>query len=335
MATEKLRGPEKAALFLLGLGEEAACEVFKRLDKEEMKRLGETLATINQAPESDILEQICLEFKDIYEGKSPNTFFGNFFFRRTLARVLDKEADSFVKDMERSRRPKPFESLRKVDPQTLYNYIKNEHPQTIALVLANLPHQTAAEIVKLIPEESRADVVIRIARLEKIPAEVLTDIEKVLAEEITKTGEVEHHNLGGVQITAEIMNQLDQETESQIMGRIEEEGQELADEIRQLMFVFEDLVNVDDRGIRVLLKEISNDDLILALKTASETLKEKIFANLSERAAQMLREDMEVMGPAKLSDVERAQQTIITVARRLEEEGKIIVAGRGGEDLIV
>ena len=282
------------------------------------------------------MEGVYQEFVDVFEGRSLGTLSGDVFLRRTLQKTWDgNKANSFLEDVQAKKTPRPFERLRQMDPRVIVNFIRNEHPQTVALVLAHLSHRAAAEILMLLPEDLQADVVKRIAGLENVPTEVVSDIEEILEHEISGIGDVEQLKLGGIRTAAEIMNQLDQNTEKEVMAQIEEEHEELADDIRQLMFVFEDLNNIDDRGIRELLKEISNDDLMLALKTASEDLKEKIFSNLSERAAEMLREDMEIMGPARLSDVEKAQQVVIQAARKLEADGKIVIAGRGGEELLV
>jgi len=335
LAGAKLKGPEKAAIFLLSLGEDLAAEIFRRLNNEEMKRLGEILATMNQSPDGETIDRLHEEFRDIAEGKRGNLS-GGLFLRRTLPKVLDgQSAMSFLEDVQARKAPRPFERLRQTDPNVLVNFIKGEHPQTIALILAHLAPRAAAQVIKGLPEQLQSEVLTRVAGLDNVPPEVVTDVEEVLEHEIASFGEERHRKLGGLEAAAEIMNQLDQSTERQIMTSIEEEHQELAENIRQLMFVFEDLIQIDDRGIRQLLKEISNDDLMLALKTASEPLKAKIFANLSERAAEMLKEDMEVMGPARLSEVERAQQMIIAAARKLESEGKIVIAGRGGEDILV
>jgi flagellar motor switch protein FliG len=195
--------------------------------------------------------------------------------------------------------------------------------------------QTAAEIVQLLPETVQGEVITRIADLEEVPEDLVNEIQEVIVEQIADIGEGSKENLGGIQAAAEILNQVDQKTEKAILERIEADREELAEEIRQSMFIFEDLVHLDDRSIRALLKEVSNDELILALKTASEDLAEKVFGNVSQRAAQMMREDMEVMGPVKLRDVEQAQQSILKIARRLEEEGKIILGGKGGDDILV
>jgi flagellar motor switch protein FliG len=217
----------------------------------------------------------------------------------------------------------------------LANFLMDEHPQTIALILVNLSYQTAAEVIQLLPEAAQSEVVVRIAELDNVPNEIVDEIQEVIVEQIADIGNESNEKLGGIPTAAEIMNQLDQKTESAILERIEADREELAEKIRQSMFVFEDLVHLDDRSIRTLLKEVSNDELVLGLKTASEGLADKIFGNVSQRAAQMMKEDMEVMGPVRLRDVEQAQQSILKTARRLEEEGKIVIGGKGGDDVLV
>ena len=211
----------------------------------------------------------------------------------------------------------------------------NEHPQTIALILVNMKYQSAAEIIQELPEDIQGEVIVRIADLDEVPDEIVSEIQDVIEEQVSNLSERSDETLGGINAAAEILNNLEQKTESAILEKIESEREELADEIRQSMFVFGDLIGLDDRSIRALLKEVSNDELILALRTAAEELVEKIFSNVSARAAEMMREDMEVMGPVKLREVEQAQLNIIKTARRLEEEGKIMLAGKGGDDVLV
>jgi flagellar motor switch protein FliG len=198
-----------------------------------------------------------------------------------------------------------------------------------------MKHQSAAEIIQELPEDIQSEVIVRIADLEEVPDEIVSEIQDVIEEQVSNLSERSEETLGGIHTAAEILNNLEQKTENAILEKIESEREELADEIRQSMFVFGDLIGLDDRSIRALLKEVSNDELILALRTAAEELIEKIFSNVSQRAAEMMREDMEVMGPVKLREVEQAQLNIIKTARRLEEEGKIILIGKGGDDVLV
>ena len=222
-----------------------------------------------------------------------------------------------------------------MDPEQLAETIRNEHPQTIALILAHLNPEQAAEIVSLLPEGIQGDIMLRIASLEAVPREMIDEIETVLDGELKTTGGMASEGLGGVEAVAEVINNLDKNSESAIMAVVEESDPDLADEIRKLMFTFDDLINVDDRGIQSILKEINNEDLLLALKTAVDEVKEKIYQNMSQRASSMIQDDLEAMGPARLTDIEKAQQSIVKVARKLEEEGKIIIASKGGGGDIV
>lgn len=228
-----------------------------------------------------------------------------------------------------------LEALEVVDAKSLANFLINEHPQTIAVILSHLEPEKKGEVLKRLPEALQAEAVLRMANLEYVDPALIAEINAVLKEELATMGTVEQAALGGVQPVAEMLNVMDKNTETAIMSRLEEKDPILAEEIRKLMFVFEDIIKIDDRGIQTLLKEVPNDRLLLALKTANDEIKEKIFKNLSQRAAQLLKEDLESMGPAKLSDVEAAQQEIVNAARRLEQEGKIIIARGGSEDALV
>ncbi|MDT8272307.1 MAG: flagellar motor switch protein FliG, partial [Desulfomonilia bacterium] len=228
-----------------------------------------------------------------------------------------------------------FAVLRGVDPSLLVDYLRGEHPQTIALILAHLDHMKAAQIIREMPEKLQAEIVFRLANLGIVPAGVIEDVDTVLKKDIEAMGSTESKKLGGVETVAEILNQLDHATENTIFSSLEELDADLAENIRQKMFVFEDIANIDSRGIQTILKEITNEDLSLALKTASEELKSLILNNMSSRASEMLLDDMEAMGPVKLSDVENAQQNIVRVARKLEAAGKIVIGGKGGEDVLI
>lgn len=228
-----------------------------------------------------------------------------------------------------------LESLEVVDAKSLANFLINEHPQTVSVILAHLEPEKKGEVLKRLPEALQAEVVLRMANLDHVAPELIAEVDRVLKEELANLGTVEQAALGGVQPVAEMLNVMDKNTEKAIMSRIEEKDPILAEEIRKLMFVFEDIVKIDDKGIQTLLKEVPNDKLLLALKTANEEIKNKIFKNLSQRAATLLRDDLSNMGPSRLSDVEGAQQEVVNVARRLESEGKILIARGGSEDALV
>ena len=228
-----------------------------------------------------------------------------------------------------------LESLEMVDAKSLATFLVSEHPQTVAVILSHLEPEKKGEVLKRLPEALQAEVVLRMANLEHVDPELISEIDKVLKNQLSNTASVEQGTLGGVQPVAEMLNVMDKNTETSIMSRLEEKDPLLAEEIRKLMFVFDDIIKIDDRGIQALLKEVANDKLLLALKTASEEIKTKVFKNLSQRAAEMLREDLSNMGPSRLSDVEGAQQEIVNAARRLEAEGKILIARGGSEDAMV
>ncbi len=340
MAEKRLSGPQKAAIFLLAMGEEFSGEVFKRLKEDEIKELARQMTRAGSVS-PDIIEGIITEFQG-YEtsgGMRSLSTDGQEFVKTALKKALKgEEAKTILEEIEQEWKLNFFTKIRKLDGRTVANFIKNEHPQTIALVVAHLDQAHAASVIMELPESLQSDIIMRIASLEKVSPEVIEEIDTALQEELALVGgagEGASHSVGGIQTAAEILNQTNRVTESAILEQIEEQRQDLADEIRKLMFVFEDLLEVDDRAIMAVLKEVSSDELKLALKTSSEEMKDKIFRNMSSRAAEMLKEDLEIAGPARLRDVELAQQAVIRVAKRLESEGKITLGGKGAEDVFV
>ncbi|MFZ5993832.1 MAG: flagellar motor switch protein FliG [Thermodesulfobacteriota bacterium] len=333
-----LSGPQKAAVLLLAMGEEFTAEVFKRLKEDEIKELARQMTKVEPVS-GNIVESLVTEFQGFVSSGSIRGLAvdGNEFFKKAVGHAFKGEqAQTILEEIEQEWKLNFFQKVRKLDSKTVGNFIKTEHPQTIALILAHLEQAQAASIIMELPQKIQADVLMRIAMLEKVSPEVIEEIDKAIQEELTVIGGTEGtHAIGGIQTAAEILNQTDRATEAAIMEQIEEQKQDLADEIRKRMFIFEDLLQVDDRSIMAILKEVSSDELKLALKTASEELKDKVFRNMSSRAADMLKEDMEIAGPARLRDVELAQQAIIKVAKRLESEGKIMLGGKGGEDVFV
>ncbi|MBW2619563.1 MAG: flagellar motor switch protein FliG [Deltaproteobacteria bacterium] len=316
----EMTGPGKAAIFLLSMGEDFTADIFRRLEDTEIKQLGRAMSKIQHVPPGTVQEVVK----------------GDSFLKSTITKAItDDRAEGLLEDINSDVGPIPFESLRDVDPRVLANFIRNEHPQTVSLIIAHLDSSMAAEVLSEFPENLQTDVILRVAELDTVPAQMVEEIEQVLREEIAAMGTVGAKKLGGAQTVAEILNQVDQATENAILAKIEEDKMELANEIRKLMFVFDDLVNVPDQGIRSILKEVNNEELTLALKTASASMTDKILTNISERAAEMIKEDLEIMGPVRLTDVEKAQQSILRVAKKLESEGKIVVGKGGGEDVFV
>lgn len=332
---ETLTGARKAALFLMIMGEDFTTKVFKHLDEKDVRTIGEHMAKIRKV-DPRVVASIMRDFSQTCESTPSVGLSGKDFLERTVAKAFDpRKADNLLEDLLSNRGFRSFEKLSSLSPHVLANLLLNEHPQTIALILVNMKYQHAAEVVQELPEEVQNEVIVRIADLDDVPKEIVVEIQDVIEEQLSNISKTSDENLGGITAAAEILNHLDQKTENAILEKIETDREELAEEIRQSMFVFSDLITLDDRSIRALLKEISNDELILALKTASEDLAEKIYSNVSQRAAQMMREDMEVMGPVRLRDVEQAQLNIIKTARRLAEEGKIVMGSRGGDDVLV
>lgn len=332
---DNLTGSEKAAVFLLTLGEEFTSEVFKRLDHDEIKTVGRQMSKMDKVDKDDIASLLS-EFRSD-EGGDDIYLSGDDLLETAVKKALNSgEASDILNDIRSDWRLTLFTKARKLDPKILVNFLRNEHPQTVALVLAVLEQTQSAAILAELKEEMQVEVVMRMAELDKVSPEILVDIDRVLQEELLSVEGMEGQRLGGVEAVAEILNNADRALEAQILEGVEEQRESLAEEIRRLMFVFEDLMGVDDRGIMSILKEVSTDDLKLSLKTASEELQDKIFGNMSSRAVEMLKEDMEIMGPTRLKDVEMAQQAIIKVAKRLEQEGKVqLMAGGGGEDEFV
>jgi flagellar motor switch protein FliG len=339
MVAERITGPQKAAIFLFAIGEELASEIVKKLDEQEIKRLGGSMSQLFSITPR-MLDSVFAEFNELASSINRPIAIGpagsSQFIKNILTKAVEEgKAKTLLEEMQEEGKWNLFQKIRRLDPKTIANFIKNEHPQTISIILAHLDPAQSAAILENLPSPLQTEVVYRIAELGKVPPGILGEIDQVLQEEISLVENMEGRKVGGIRSVAEILNQVDGSTETSILKGIEEQKQGLADEIRKLMFVFEDLLQVDDRGIMAILKEVTNEVLQVALKTASEELKEKIFKNMSERAAQMMKEDLEVMAPVRLKDVETAQQTIIKAAKKLESEGKIVLAGKGKEEVFV
>jgi len=333
---QRLTGLDKAALLLLSLGEEQAGEILKRLDDKEVQLLGQKISRLEIVPTKQVAA-ILEEFARMMAAPEALVVKGDQFFKNTISRTLDaKRQESLLDKMDLEQSPEFFQRIKKLDSRTVASFLRNEHPQTIALVLAHLERNQAGAVLSQFPENLQVEVVRRIARLDQVSPAVIEEIDNALREEITLVEEVGGRLVGGPQSVAEILNQMERNLETAILRRLEEEDQEeLAEEIRRYLFTFEDLLGVEDRGIMALLKEINTQELALALKAASDELKMKFFKNMSSRAAEMLREELEIMGPVRLKEVEAAQQKIIQRAKRLESEGQLVMAGKGSEDVFI
>lgn len=333
LTTDKLTGPQKAAIFLLTMGEEFATRFFKKLDEKNIKKIGQYMSEINHIP-SDVLNSVMQEFLTNIQGDGGIMVSGEDFLKQVVNKTLDKAtAREVFKVVGVEGTGVPFSDLAYMSPENLVGIIQGEHPQTIALVLSYLPHEMASEVLTLLSDELQADIALRIVKIGQVDMDVVNELDNVIKKEISKIGG-STQKIDGIEILANILNGVDGNTEESVLSHIAEEDDKLAEMVRQKMFVFEDLLQVEDRNFRDILQNVDNQLLIKALKTSSEEMKNKIFGNLSERASEILKEDMDVMGPIKLSEVEEAQQEIIKTAKSLESEGKIVLA-KGGDDVFV
>jgi len=324
---EKLTGPQKAAIFLLAMGEEFTTSFFQNLDEKSIKEIGKYMSEITYIT-SDVLNVVMHEFLENFDDELNMAVSGRDFLEDIISKTLDEEtAKEIFRVIGKEDEDAPFSALEYVPSENIVNIINDEHPQTIALVLSYIPQEKAAEILSMLPEEIKAEVAMRIVQIGHVKDDLIRELDEAIKNDLSKIG-VATRKFDGVETLANILDDVDGKTEEYVLTRIEEEDGDLAEQIRQKMFVFEDLIEVDNRGFREILQNVDNKVLVKALKTAPEEMKEKMMKNLSERAAEMLREDMEVMGPIRLKEVEDAQQTIIRVAKKLEEEGKIVIGGK-------
>ncbi len=333
---DDMGGTQKAAVLLLALDQEASSVLLKQLTPKAVEEVTRELAATRDVSR-EIRNKVIQEFYELALAQTWASEGGLDYARVLLMQSLDpSEAERILQQIQTQVRKTPFSFLQKAETQNLLTFIQDEHPQTIALIVSHLAHHKAAEILAGLPGPKQIEVVKRVANMEQTNPEVISEVERGLESRLSNFLDQSFEQIGGVETVAEVLNLVDRGTEKGIMEGLEAEDPDLVEEIRRLMFVFEDILLVDDRGIQAVLKEVDNDELALALKTASEELKDKIFDNMSERAAQLIREDMEYMGPVRVSDVDAAQQRIVDIVRRLEDAGEIIITGRGGEkDLIV
>ena len=335
MDISELSGRQKAAILIVSLGSEASARIMKHLEPELLEEVTFEIASLGSVP-PELKRQVIEEFFQMVQAKDFISFGGVDYARETLNKAVGPEkAAEILSKLENAIKETPFEFVRKVDPGQVLNFIQDEHPQTIALVLAHLTPAVSAMVLAALPEEMQEDVVYRISSMEQTSPEIIRDVETVLERKLAAVIRPEMTKVGGVKSVAELLNRVDRATEKNIFSKLSERDPELANEVRGLMFVFDDIIMVTDAGIQRTLKEIDNKDLSLALKAANEEVKDKIFGNMSNRAAEMIKEDMEYMGPVRLRDVEAAQSRIVEVIRRLEDAGEIVILGRGDEDQLV
>ena len=332
---DKMSGLQKSAILLIALGPEKSARIFKHLKEEEIEELtleiANTRSITPQIKEGIIEEfyQLCLAQQYIAEG-------GIGYAKELLEKALGTEkAMSVIGKLTASLQVKPFEFVRKTDASQLLNFIQDEHPQTIALILSYLSPLQASMIISALPPERQADVAKRVAMMDRTSPDIIKEVEKILESKLANLVNQDYTIIGGVDAVVEILNSVDRGTEKHIMETLEIEEPELADEIRKKMFVFEDILLLDDRSIQRVLRDVDNNDLAIALKGANENVQGAIFNNLSKRLSAMIREDMEYMGPVRMKDVEEAQQKIVNIIRKLEDSAEIVISRGGGDEIVV
>ncbi len=332
---DKLTGLQKSAILLITLGPEKSASIFRHLKEEEIEELtleiANTRSITTQMKEAVIEEfyQVCLAQQYIAEG-------GIGYAKELLEKALGTEkAMSVIGKLTASLQVKPFEFVRKTDASQLLNFIQDEHPQTIALILSYLSPMQSSLIISALPPERQADVAKRIAMMDRTSPDIIKEVEKILESKLASLVNQDYTIIGGVDAVVDILNSVDRGTEKHIMETLEIEEPELADEIRKKMFVFEDILLLDDRSIQRVLRDVDNNDLAVALKSANEQVQTAIFNNLSKRLAAMIREDMEFMGPVRMKDVEEAQQKIVNIIRKLEDSAEIVISRGGGDEIVV
>ena len=336
MSVGKMTGPKKAAILLLALGEDAAADVMKNLEEAEIQQVGYYMSRFTDVSPEE-LDLVLEEFyrNSVMADEGVNISSSPDFVKNALTKALGADRAKELSDNLRAGEEEAgLEALRYAEPIMISNYIRTEHPQTIALILSYLKNaEQSSAVLRDLPESLQADILYRMAVIESIPPGVISEMNEVLTEEMKTAGSMTT-SVGGVEPVAEILNSVDKATETRILSSIEETNPDLAEQIRELMFTFEDMALIDAKQMQLVMKDVDQADMVLALKTASDAVKELIFSSMSSRAAEMVREDLENLGPAKLSDVEASQQKIIKVVKKLEEAGTIIIAGAGGGDVV-
>ena len=333
---ERLSGPERAAVLLITLGEEAAAKVLANLDDREIQNIGNYMAALGNVDMS-VMDSINKEFYEMVEtGTGGLGVAGMDFLKTALMQALDPgKATEILNNITTPGEEMGggLETVRLMDPKVIASFITNEHPQTAAIILAHLDPPVASLTIQELPEEKRMEIIHRLATLERVAPTAIRELDEALQEEFRTSGAVFGNKMGGVQIAAEVVGSLDRATETAILTAMDEVDPDLAKEIRDLRFTFEDILKIDDAGIQMIMKEINMEDLVIGLKTATDELKEKLFSNMSERAALMMKEDLESLGPKKISEVQKAQHKVIDVCKKLEEAGKLAMGG-GSDEMV-
>ena len=331
----EMNSREKAAILMISLGPEVAASVYKHLSEEEMEWLTLQISSMKRIDPVEKLE-VMEEFHELATAQNYITQGGIGFAKSVLEKALGEEkAMELIYRLTSTLQVRPFEFARKADPKQLLNFIQNEHPQTIALVLAHLDPAKSGQILSELPAEAQSDVARRIATMDRMNPEIISEVEQILERNLSQAGMQDYAQSGGIEAVVQVLNGVDRTTERTILDTLEIQDPELAEEIKKRMFVFEDIVTLDARAIQRIIREVSNEDLLLSLKVSSDDVKEMVYRNMSQRMVESFKEDMEFMGPVRLRDVEEAQSRIVGIIRRLEDMGEIVVARGGGDDIVV
>ncbi|MED0660600.1 flagellar motor switch protein FliG [Bacillus smithii] len=331
----KLTGKQKAAILLISMGPDVSASVYKHLTEEEIERLTLEISNVKKV-DSKAKDEVMEEFQQLAMAQDYISQGGIGYAKTILEKALGKEqAQDIINRLTSSLQVRPFDFARRADPSQILNFIQNEHPQTIALILSYLDPQQAGQILSELPQDVQADVARRIAIMDRTSPEIISEVEAILERKLSATVTQDYTQTGGIEAVVEVLNGVDRSTEKTILDTLEVQDPELAEEIKKRMFVFEDIVTLDNRSIQRVIRDCENEDLLLALKVASEEVKEVVFRNMSSRMAETFKEEMQYMGPVRLRDVEEAQSRIVGVIRKLEDAGEIIIARGGGDDIIV
>ena len=330
-AVADLTGSQRAAIFLLGVGEEGAAAIMRHMEPKEVQRVGEAMAQLSDVSD-DQINAVVQEFSDKVSQVSPISIGAGDFTKRVMVQALgENRARTMINRVMQSGSSKGLDALKWMDARAVTRLIKNEHPQIVAIVLTSLDEDHAAQVLAMLPEEVRTDVVLRIAKLDMIDPAALQELDQVLEKQLGNIQDIPPTSVDGMSSAAAILNNLDSEQEAALLESMKSVDSDLGERIQEKMFVFDNLNAVDDRGMQRLIREIAVDSLVIALKGVDPQLQNKFFKNMSSRAADMLREDLESKGPVKLSEVEAAQKEILTIATRLSEEGEIMLGKDGGD----
>ncbi|KPB04363.1 flagellar motor switch protein FliG [Bacillus sp. CHD6a] len=326
---------QKAAILLISLGPDVSASVYKHLSEEEIEKLTLEISGVRTV-DSHIKEDVLEEFHQIALAQDYISQGGIGYAKTVLEKALGKDqATAIITRLTSSLQVKPFDFARKADASQILNFIQNEHPQTIALVLSYLEPTKSGQILSELPQELQADIAKRIAVMDSTSPEIINEVEQILERKLSTTVTRDYTNTGGIDSVVEVLNQVDRSTERTILDSLEIQDPELAEEIKKRMFVFEDIVTLDNMAIQRVIRDVENEDMMLALKVASEEVKEIVFKNMSKRMVETMKDDMEYMGPVRLKDVEESQSRIVGIIRKLEEAGEIVIARGGGDDIIV